>query len=204
MNDPCDIFEPNQTILYETPIKNEDIVLSDGKTPVKEKSFSLSAVLIVFLIAGLLFCGGLNAGQNTGTAMKRRIINPWTWQDRNGFFGFVHANEITNPRRLLFTAGQVSVDKDGNLLYPGNMGKQITQVLDNLETILDQADLHLKDVVRFTYYTTDIQAFMNPEARRVLSDRLQRANCKPATSLIGVKSLFHPDCVIEIEAVIAN
>ncbi len=36
MNDPRDIFELNQTILYETLIKNEDIVFLDGKTPQKD------------------------------------------------------------------------------------------------------------------------------------------------------------------------
>lgn len=131
--------------------------------------------------------------------MKKRIINPWTWQDK---FGFVQANEVSDAKRILYTAGIVSVDEDGNLLHHGNMEKQIRQIFDNLETLFNEADLKLSDVVKLTYYTTNIQAFA--EASPVLMERLEKGNCKPATSLIGVNALFHPDCVVEIEATLAT
>ena len=127
--------------------------------------------------------------------MTKKIINPWSWQDN---FGFVQANEITDAERMLFCAGQVSVDKDGNLLHAGDMAKQINQVFDNLETVLQQAGVQLSDIVRLTYYTTDVAAFT--EEVQVLIDRLEKGDCKPATTLLGVASLFHPDCVVEIEA----
>lgn len=131
--------------------------------------------------------------------MKKRIINPWTWQDQ---FGFVQANAITNAQRMLFTAGIVSVDGEGNLLHAGNMERQINQIFDNLESLLEHAGFKLSDVVRFTYYTTDVKAFV--EADQTLIGRLRKANCKPATSLIGVNALFHPDCVVEIEATVLD
>ena len=90
-------------------------------------------------------------------------------------------------------------DKDGNLLYPGDMEKQINQIFDNMEKIVNQANFKLSDVVRFTYYTTDVQAFT--KAGPVLGEHLEKAGCRPATSLIGLNSLFHPDCVVEIEAI---
>jgi enamine deaminase RidA (YjgF/YER057c/UK114 family) len=128
--------------------------------------------------------------------MTKRIINPWTWQDK---FGFVQANEISNAKKMLFSAGIVSVDGDGNLLHTGDMEKQIIQILDNLETIVDQSDLQVSDIVRLTYYTTDTSEFTSHSS--VLIDRLNRWKCKPATTLLGVKSLFHPDCLVEIEAI---
>lgn len=131
--------------------------------------------------------------------MKRKIINPWTWQDK---FGFVQANEVTDAKRTLYTAGIVSVDEDGNLLYPGDMEKQIDQILDNMEILLEQAHFKLSDVVRFTYYTTDVRAFT--KAGPFLGERLGKSGCRPATSLIGVASLFHPDCVVEIEATVVD
>ncbi len=131
--------------------------------------------------------------------MKKRIINPWRWQDK---FGFVQANEVTEAKRTLYTAGIVSVDGDGNLLHPGDMEKQLNQIIDNLETLVTQANFKLSDVVRFTYYTTDVQAFT--EAGPLLGACLEKAGCRPATSLIGVNSLFHPDCVIEIEAILVD
>ena len=116
--------------------------------------------------------------------MKKRIINPWTWQDK---FGFVQANEVSDAKRTLYTAGIVSVDGDGNLLYPGDMEKQINQIIDNLESIFEQANFKLSDVVRFTYYTTDVEAF--GKAAHVLIDRLEKAGCTPATSFFYRSSL---------------
>jgi enamine deaminase RidA (YjgF/YER057c/UK114 family) len=146
-------------------------------------------------------CGFRQPANQNGeiSIMKKRIINPWTWQDK---FGFVQANEITDARRTLFTAGIVSVDGEGNLLHPGDMEKQINQIVDNLVVILEQANFELSDVVRFTYYTTDVEDF--GKAAHVLIGRLEKAGCKPATSLIGVDSLFHPDCVVEIEATVVD
>lgn len=131
--------------------------------------------------------------------MKKRIINPWTWQDK---FGFVQANEITNAQRTLFTAGIVSVDDEGNLLHAGHMERQINQIFDNLESLLEHAGFKLSDAVRFTYYTTDVKAF--EKAGQTLIERLRQAGCKSATSLIGVNALFHPDCVVEIEAIVVD
>ena len=47
------------------------------------------------------------------------------------------------------------------------MRAQVAQALDNLETVLGQAGLGLGDVVRLTYYVTDVQAFFG--ARDVLA-----------------------------------
>ncbi len=127
--------------------------------------------------------------------MDKKIINPWTWQDQ---YGFVQANKIKNANQMLFCAGIVSVDKDGNMLHPGDMAKQIDQIFDNIEILFKQAEVKLYDVVKFTYYTTDVTAFIG--AGETLGKRLEKGNCRPATSLIGVASLFHPDCIIEIEA----
>ena len=82
------------------------------------------------------------------------------------------------------------------------MRKQINQIFDNMETLAQQASFKLSDVVKFTYYTTDVHAFT--EAGPLLGERLEKAGCRPATSLIGVNSLFHPDCVVEIEAILVD
>ncbi len=127
--------------------------------------------------------------------MERRIINPGTWQDN---LGFVQANEVTGAKRMLFAAGQVSVDDNGNLLHPRDMEKQMNQIIDNMEILFEKSDMKFSDVVRLTYYTTDINAFV--AANAAMLARLGKLGCKPASSLIGVNALFHPDCVVEIEA----
>ncbi len=151
------------------------------------------------LSATLIGCGHCQHDHTAADTAQRRIINPWTWQDK---YGFVQANEVEGAQRLFFTAGIVSVDEDGNLLHAGSMEGQINQVIDNMAILLDQGGYDLSDVVRFTYYTTDVPAF--GQASSVLIERLGEADCRPATSLIGVASLFHPECLVEIEAIAAK
>lgn len=127
--------------------------------------------------------------------MDTKIVNPWQWQDQ---FGFVQANDVSGAQRLIFCAGQVAVDGNGNPLHTGDMAAQINQAFDNLETILEQAGARLADVVRLNYYTTDINAFAG--AGHVLGARLTKGNCRPASTLLGVAALFHPDIIVEIEA----
>lgn len=122
-------------------------------------------------------------------------VNPWTWQDQ---FGFSQAVDVKGASRVLYCAGQTSVDGDGAPLHSGNMRAQLGQALDNLETVLGQAGLSLSHVVRLNYYTTDIPAFM--EAAAVLGDRLAGVDPKPAGTLLGVSGLFHADILVEIEA----
>ena len=131
--------------------------------------------------------------------MERQIVNPWTWQDARGF---VQANVLTGAEKLVFCAGQVSVDAEGNPLHAGDMAGQIAQTLDNLETVLQSAGLGLGDVVRLTYFVTDLQAF--GEARGVLAERLRSVGCRPAATLLHISGLAFPGLMIEIEATAAG
>jgi enamine deaminase RidA (YjgF/YER057c/UK114 family) len=79
------------------------------------------------------------------------------------------------------------------------MVRQIHQALDNLETVLGDAGLTLANVVRLNYYTTDMAALSN--AGPAYGPRLAAAGCKPAATAVGVTTLFHPDLMIEIEAI---
>ena len=122
-------------------------------------------------------------------------INPVTGQDR---LGFSQAIEVRGGHRVVYCAGQVSVDRNGNPIYPQDMGKQINQALDNLELVLKSAGLTLANVVRLNYYTTNMTALSNSAS--AYAPRLAAAGCKPTATALGIVSLFHPDLMIEIEA----
>lgn len=79
------------------------------------------------------------------------------------------------------------------------MPAQISKSLDNMEAVLHQAGFHFSDIVQLKYYTTDIVAFS--EAAKVLMERISKEGCKPSSTLLGVAALFHPDIVVEIEAI---
>jgi enamine deaminase RidA (YjgF/YER057c/UK114 family) len=125
----------------------------------------------------------------------RQVVNPWTWQDQ---FGFVQGVVAAAPQRILFCAGQSSADADGVIVHEGDLAAQLTQSLDNLETVLGQAGAELSDVVRLNYYTTDVDGLL--EAWEMLAERLAKAGCRPTSTLLGVSRLAFPAMLIEIEA----
>lgn len=124
-----------------------------------------------------------------------KAVNPWTWQEA---LSFAHGVEAQAVERVLFCAGQTSVDSTGKVLHAGDMAAQLEQAFDNLETVLAQANLTLANVVRLNYYVTDMQAFV--EAGPVVGRRLEESLVKPSGTLLGVARLFHPDVLVEIEA----
>ena len=138
----------------------------------------------------------LTFGQVKGEkVVERTVINPWAWQDQ---WGFVQANEVSGSQRTIFLAGQISVDAEGSPLHAGDMRAQIEQAMDNIQTVLREAGAALSNVVRLNYYTTDVDRCL--EAWDALSARLSEAGCRPASTLLGVERLYHPDILIEIEA----
>jgi enamine deaminase RidA (YjgF/YER057c/UK114 family) len=127
--------------------------------------------------------------------MERRIINPWKWQDQ---FAFAQACEISGGQRVLYCAGQASMDAEGRPAHAGDMRAQINRALDNLGTVLAEAGFELSNVVRLNYYTTDVdQLFANWDA---VVSRLDKAGCRPSSTLLGVTRLAFPELLIEIEA----
>jgi enamine deaminase RidA (YjgF/YER057c/UK114 family) len=127
--------------------------------------------------------------------VERKIINPWKWQDP---LGFVQANEVTGGQRVLYCAGQVSVDADGKPVNAGDIRAQLNRAIDNLEQVLRAAGFGLTDVVRLNVYTTDLEGYF--ANRNVIMDRLVRAGCRYASTLLGVARLARPEFLIEIEA----
>jgi enamine deaminase RidA (YjgF/YER057c/UK114 family) len=126
---------------------------------------------------------------------ETRAVNPWQWQDQ---FGFSQGIEVRGAERVLYCAGQTSVDADGTPMHAGDMAAQMNQALNNLETVLGHAGLMLANVVRLNYYTRDVAAFI--QAVSTFGPRLHASGCQPASTLLGVATLFHPDILVEIEA----
>jgi enamine deaminase RidA (YjgF/YER057c/UK114 family) len=129
------------------------------------------------------------------TVVERRNINPWKWQDQ---YGFSQGLEVSNASRVLYCAGQASVDDAGRPVHAGDMRKQIEQAFRNLETVLETAGYSLANVVRLNYYTTDVEAFLG--ASDVVGSRLAQAAAQPPGTLLGVSKLAFPGLMIEIEA----
>jgi enamine deaminase RidA (YjgF/YER057c/UK114 family) len=131
--------------------------------------------------------------------MELKAVNPWTWQDP---LHFAHGVEAPGGSRILFLAGQTSVDPDGRPLHGGDMVAQLERAFDNLETVLSEAGLALENLVRLNYYVTDMAAFRG--ARDVIAARLGKLPVKPSGCLLGVSCLAQPELLVEIEATAAG
>jgi enamine deaminase RidA (YjgF/YER057c/UK114 family) len=125
--------------------------------------------------------------------VEQRRINPWKWQDQ---YGFSQGIEVSNASRVLYCAGQASVDDNGKPVHAGDMRKQIEQAFRNLETVLKAAGFTLANVVRLNYYTTDVEGFLS--SSDVVAARL--AGSTPPGTLLGVAKLAFPGLMIEMEA----
>jgi enamine deaminase RidA (YjgF/YER057c/UK114 family) len=126
--------------------------------------------------------------------MERRAINPWSWQDQ---YGFVQAAEVSGAQRVLYCAGQTSVDAEGQPVHLGDMRGQVNQALDNLEALLQAAGFGLSDLVRLNYYTTDADLLLRHWD--VISSRLSGAGAQVGSTLLGVARLAFPELLVEIE-----
>jgi len=127
--------------------------------------------------------------------MGLKVVNPWSWQDP---LHFSHAVEAHAGSRIVFLAGQTSVDSTGRPLYPGDMAAQLEKAFENLELVLEQAGLTLKNLVRLNYYVTDMAAYAS--ARGVVAAKLGPLTVKPSGCLLGVTCLAQPELMVEIEA----
>ena len=127
--------------------------------------------------------------------MNLKSVNPWSWQDP---LHFSQAVEAAEGRRVVFLAGQASVDPNGRPLFPGDMRAQLEKAFENLELVLGQAGLSMSNLVRLNYYVTDMQAYAG--ARDVVAQRLGALAVKASGCLLGVACLARPGLLVEIEA----
>lgn len=97
----------------------------------------------------------------------------------------------------LFVAGQVARDRSNELVGVGDIGAQTKQALANLEAILLDAGGGLDDVVKLTVYLVRREDL--PGYRAVRDATFSQP--LPATTLVFVSGLAHPDYLVEIEAV---
>ena len=68
-------------------------------------------------------------------------------------------SQATTDGSLLFTAGQIPLTPDGDLLADEDVETQTEQTLDNLLAVLASADAGPGDVLKTTVYLADIDDF---------------------------------------------
>ncbi len=114
------------------------------------------------------------------------------------FSPYSHTVEAPAGVRWLHISGQVGVRPDGSLSEGG--AGQMEQTWRNLLAALADADMGPHDLVKVTGYLTRPDEV--PLYREVRDSLLGGA--QPASTLLLVAGLAHPDWLVEIEAVAAK
>lgn len=105
-----------------------------------------------------------------------------------------------NKGTMVFTSGIVSDNDKGEIIGKGDLKVQTKQCFENLKIALAAAGAEFKDVVKLNYYVVNYDRSQVGLIREVRSNYLD-TKALPASTLAGVQALFHPDVLIEIEAI---
>ena len=106
---------------------------------------------------------------------------------------------VTDPGRMVFTAGACPLDADGATVAPGDVTAQARQVMANLEVALNAAGAGLGDVLKTTVYVATTERADLVAAWDVV--RAAFGEHPAPSTLVGVTLLGYPDQLVEVEAV---
>lgn len=108
------------------------------------------------------------------------------------------AVEAPANARWLFTSGTPGLALDGTL--PGDIAGQAELAWTHIVTMLEQAGMTVKDLVKVTHYLTresDIPGYVQVRARFL-------GDARPASMLLIVPALVRPEFLLEVEAYAAQ
>jgi enamine deaminase RidA (YjgF/YER057c/UK114 family) len=122
-----------------------------------------------------------------------RAILPEGWPLPRGY-----ANGMVAEGRVLVTGGLVGWDENG--VFAQGFLPQLERTFLNIKAVVEAGGGRIEDIVRMTWYVTDIEAYraslkeLGPVYRGVLGRHF------PAMAVVQVVSLVEPEALVEIEA----
>ena len=106
---------------------------------------------------------------------------------------------VARGSRLVFVAGQVAEDAQGNLVGPGDLAAQARRAFANVGRALAAGGARPDQVTKLTIFVVDFRAHCLPAIEEGRSAVF--GDHKPADTLVGVATLAHPGCLIEVDAI---
>lgn len=130
--------------------------------------------------------------------MKKEHVNPARWQEK---FGYSQGCRVDEAQRLLFVAGQIALDENGDVVGEGDFEAQTRQVFTNMGRVLELAGMSFENVVQIGGFLIDIGQL--PTYARV-RDEFVDTPAPPASTTVGVTSLALPELLVEVNAIAAS
>ena len=105
---------------------------------------------------------------------------------------------ILGDRSHYFISGTASIDKHGQVMYPGDVAAQTRRLLDNIEALLQEGEASLSDIKLATLYLRDTADA--DITRKIIFDRIGRT-----LPLVTVKApVCRPAWLVEMECIAVN
>ena len=132
--------------------------------------------------------------------MRKEFLNPKDVFDPG--FLFTHTVAVSGATKLVYVSGQVSYDAKAAVVGKGDMRAQSEQVFASLTSNLKAAGADWREVVKLNGYMVGMTP-ENVKAYREVRSRYLDPTRLPASTLVGVERLVHPDLLLEVEVVAA-
>ena len=114
--------------------------------------------------------------------------------------GYAHVAKITGGTTV-YIAGQAPFDENGQVVGKGSFVDQFARVMSNLKTAIDAVGGRPNQYVALTIYITNLEAYWNNRKPLGIAYRAVFGKYFPAITLVEVKRLYNPDCMIEISGI---
>lgn len=105
--------------------------------------------------------------------------------------------KVSGAQSVLFLAGQVAYDKGGGVLHRGDFKAQAREAFRALKALVEAQGGRLEHIVKLNTYLTDIR--YRADLVAVREEFFGKKG--PASTLVQVGALAHPDWLIEVEAI---
>jgi len=124
---------------------------------------------------------------------RARAVLPEGWPQPRGY-----ANGMVAEGKVLMTGGLVGWDAQG--VFAKGFVAQVGQTLANIKAVVEAGGGKVEDIVRLTWYVTDIVAYRNSLAELGPVYRANFGRHFPAMAVVSVPALVEPEAMVEIEA----
>ena len=114
--------------------------------------------------------------------------------------GYAHVAKV-NSGRTVYIAGQAPFDSAGAVVGKGDFVAQWRQVMHNLKLAVEGAGGRPDQIAVLTMYLTDLKPYLAGKKELGAAYREVFGKYFPAITLVEVKGLYNPDCMVEISAV---
>ena len=129
--------------------------------------------------------------------MSFELINP---KGLEAPVGYAHVAKITGGA-VVHIAGQAPFNERGQVVGKGDFVAQFTQVMNNLKTAIETAGGRPNQYAVLTIYITSLESYWNNKKALGSAYREVFGKFFPAITLVEVKRLYNPDCMIEISGI---